>query len=88
MRRIFRVKLDYLCVASNTILKQNINGDYLVFISDVAWQKAGFSGYAGLTIKGEVVENTPDVFEDITDAFEAYCKEPRSEMDLWLYGIR
>lgn len=65
--RVFRLKLEYLFLAEATILKRNINGDYFISMSDETWQKAGIEG--NVTIRGDVVENTPDVFEDITEDF-------------------
>lgn len=65
--RIFRLRLDYLFLVEGTILKGNVDGDYFISMSDNAWCQAGVDG--NVTIRGDVVENTPDVFEDITDIF-------------------
>lgn len=64
--RIFRLKLEYLFIVEGTILNRDINGDYFISMSD-AWRQAGVKGV--VVIRGDVVENTPDVFEDITDIF-------------------
>lgn len=65
--RIFRLQLDYLFLAKGTILKRDFGGKYFILMSDDAWQKASISG--NIMIEGDIVESTPDVFEDITDWF-------------------
>lgn len=65
--RIFRLRLEYLFLAEGTILKKNTDGRYFIFMSDNTWRQAGVDG--NVTVRGDVVESTPDVFEDITDIF-------------------
>lgn len=65
--RMFRLQLDYLFLAEGTILKRNTDGRYFILMSNDAWRQAGIDG--NVMIRGDIVESTPDVFEDITDIF-------------------
>lgn len=74
--RIFRLQLDYLFLTEGTIFKKNTDGNYFILMSDDTWCQVGIDGnitvrddMVKITIKGDKVESTPDIFEDITDIF-------------------
>lgn len=66
MPRRFVLKQNYFFIASGTILKQNIAGDYFVSMPDSDWIMCKVR-VGRMDISGRFVENNPDIFEEIKD---------------------
>lgn len=62
--KTFRLKQNYFVLAAGTILKECMAGDYYVPFSDKDCVESGIWAF-GISISGDVVENNPDIFEEI-----------------------
>lgn len=65
MRR-FVLEQNYYFIARGTILKQNKEGNYFISMSDSDWIACPIR-VGRLVISGRVVENQPDIFQEIEE---------------------
>ena len=61
--RQFVLKKNYYFLAEGTVLKQDVEHTYFVSMSDDDWMDSNIIG--SIRISRLVVENTPDIFEEV-----------------------
>ena len=65
--KMFRVNINYMFIAQDTILERDSDGNYHALFSLRDQAKSGI--LKGFVLEGKIVENTPDVFEEVTHLF-------------------
>lgn len=65
MGKAYQVIKPYYFIATGTILKQNIHGDYFIAMPDDEWIESRIHISTNFYIEGGVVEHKEDTFKEL-----------------------